>query len=549
MKLRIFALVCVLAVLMAGCLRTSAACPDTSQPVCGNDGITYKNPCLAEKAGTTVKKNGTCEQAASLCSDTDGGKDIFTAGTVTDRGARLGDSCVNDATVEERFCESNTAKTESLPCPAGYACSSGKCAVVPCTDTDGGAKEETYGTASAGGQSRNDTCADGTTVREAYCEGGQALTRDIACGSNEECRDGVCAEIICSDTDGGKDTSKAGKVTHGTESGSDSCSGTSVKEYFCESGQMKSEVLSCDSGYICVSGKCEKEVCTDSDGGKKPLEKGTTSYGNKSYTDSCYSDISVIEYYCASDTSTALEKMACGEGKECYDGKCREAQCQKDVQATENTDVRYTLTSFGSSTEITMYTGSAIELNNKYMVKVYSVTGNKTTLKLYDTYAKMVDGTARCSVTIYEGDEEADLCGEDTGTVAVSTVNDADDYAVLSFTKAYVSEYYDLEKTVTDWTDLSVCPDDTEVYDSFEASFFPYLDTESSGLDLAGKSIKVFGLSAEIVEITSDTITVDMDGDEYELQDGETFEYEDQEYEVSLDFNDAGLTKMTLSPS
>lgn len=51
---------------LTGCIdsskvRKDAVCVDTYQPVCGCDGQTYTNECVAANAGVTSWDNGACQ--------------------------------------------------------------------------------------------------------------------------------------------------------------------------------------------------------------------------------------------------------------------------------------------------------------------------------------------------------------------------------------------------------------------------------------------------------------------------------------------------------
>jgi len=537
----------VLMVFVSGCLNIP--CPDTSEPVCGEDGTTYKNACLAKQAGVEVKTTGACQQLPQ-CSDSDGGKDIFTSGTVTANGAVQSDSCVNESVVEEKSCMNNAATSERLPCPAGYACQGGKCNVVPCTDSDGGINEDTKGTVVSATGSENDECTDSNTVNEAYCDGGDIAYRQVDCETGKECRDGACVVAPCEDSDGGKDTSEAGRTSKGSISQADSCvSATSVKEYFCEGGDIDNEVMQCGSGYSCLSGECRQDRCNDSDGGKDTSQKGTTSYGNRSYTDSCYSNLAVLEYYCASDTVIDDERINCGSGKECFDGKCRNVECAENMTDVDDTDERYEIKGYDDSDELTLYTDNAVEINDKFILELYSVSGNDTTFKLYESYADYKDDDDLCSVTIEAGDHDGDFCGENTAEVSVLSANDSEDSAEVTIDEYYAVQYYSQEGTIVNWTDNPICPDDRESYDRHTSEFYPYLDTSSSGLDLDGKKFKLFSSLATIREVTDTSITFTVDGDEYEVESGDDFEYRGEDYEVALTFNDGGLFKFRVTPA
>jgi hypothetical protein len=538
----ILAGILVLAVFIAGCGQQ--ACPDTNDPVCGKDGVTYKNACLARAAGTEVKGPGACEEA---CKDSDGGKDIFSKGAVSARGTVQEDSCIDSSKVEEKFCEDGRPGTQTLPCPAGFQCDAGKCVELSCSDTDGGIEEDEKGTVTAGGRSLSDECAGPDSVKENYCEDGRPESKTVECGAGEQCAGGECVQRPCSDSDGGKDASVKGTVSKGSQSSTDSCADSdSVKEYFCAAGDVQTENVDCPSGFGCDEGRCVKNVCKDTDSGKDQFTKGTTSYGSASATDSCYSATTVLEYFCVSDTSYTNEKISCGSFSECVDGKCVTVECAKNETDYDDEDERHEIAAFDDSDELRLYSGNAVEINDGMFLLLDSVSGNESTFKLYLTFQDLLDDDDECSETIEEGDTANDLCGENTGDVEVNEVNDTDEYADINVDEYYATQYYTQTGMVTDWTEKTQCPDDEVEFDEYEADFYPYIDTQSSGLNLDGKKFVIFNGLAEIVEIDETTLTFEFDGDEYGLEDGDIFEYLNEEYDVTLVFNDAGLERFAL---
>ena len=147
-----------------------------------------------------------------------------------------------------------------------------------CTDSDGGDNIYTKGTVNYNGVAYTDECA--------YCTG--------------NCPSGVtsCPSSTCG----------------------------AVKEYYCENGVMKTQTLTCPSGYTCQDGACRqisptttiKPTCTDSDGNNTST-KGTVTYQGKTYTDFCTSSTTVNEYICGNEQIMSTNTRC---SYKCEDGKC-----------------------------------------------------------------------------------------------------------------------------------------------------------------------------------------------------------------------------------
>ena len=530
-------------ILISGCL--GAECPDDNKPVCGANGVTYKNACLAAKANVNVASQGACK----VCSDSDGGRDIFQASGATDATGSYSDKCAGDRSVEERYCDGGSVLSAVLPCPEGYACEGGACVSVPCLDSDGGLNEDVKGAVTSGGATVQDSCASAEAVSEYYCDNGKAASKDIICGTGMACSGGQCVKAQCTDSDG-KSTATKGTAKSGSQTLNDACAdANSVTEYFCESDQLKSEKIACASGFGCQDGKCVQNLCADSDGGKNAQVKGTATYGTTTLTDSCYSSSAVLEHFCATDTSTGSEQMNCGSGNECFDGRCRPVQCTVNQTNIDDTDERRQLAAFDDSDELRLYVGDTVEINDGMFLKLNSVSGNTSTFRLYLSFADFMDGDQECSFSLDEGDSDNDVCGENTGDVTVNTVDDTDDFVEMNLDEYFAVQYFSQDGVFRDWTNNPVCQDDEVAFDSYEADFYPYLDTQSSGLNLDGRTIEFLGVIADIVEVTTDTLTIEVAGDELDLQDGEEFEYLDEQYTPELTFTDGGLAKLVVEPS
>jgi hypothetical protein len=528
--------------LFVGCLGAQDC---TGGPVCGEDGKTYTNSCLARDAGITVAQAGPCKSA---CEDSDA-KDIFNAGSVLAGGKTFSDTCNDSTSIKEYFCEGKEAKSMRVSCPAEYMCSNGKCIQSPCSESDDGMDPDMKGTSTAGSDSSTDSCEEDGSLNEYYCEGGKVQLKTVDCPTGQKCIDGACTEQYCSDSDDGEDIYEAGTTSKGNDSSSDICSGSNaIKEYYCSSdNRIMSKVLSCGTGYECSGGKCiEQEKCTDTDNGKDKYIRGVVTTSSGSYPDDCYSSSQVLEYYCSGDEMKS-EKLSCSLDYECKQGKCVEIECSKEVDDFDNRDIRYEIENFGSSDELRLYVGDIVELEDDLILKLHSVSGNQSTFRLYLDLEEFEDNNHECSDTMDEGDSEDDMCGENTNDIEVNEVNDAEDYVDVSLDEYYVVQYFSEEGSMSTWGGGS-CPADEVRYAEYDSYFYPYIDTDSTGLNLDGKKFRLFNESAELLEIDIDDkrIEFELDGEDYDLDHSEGFRYNDENYEMLLYFNDGGLYRMLV---
>jgi len=514
----------------AGCLQ--APCGTEYDPVCGANNITYNNSCMATQAGTTVQQNGPC------CYDSDGGQNLQVLGNAKS-GIIVLDKCSGPEKIMEAICSNGVATSVTVDCPEGSICNGGTCIEITCTDSDGGQIKEEKGETTDGSTTETDECISTSTLKEFYCANGAMTSKQISCGSTMECDDGECIAVTCTDSDGGNDANTAGQVERGDQILEDVCSGTKVKEYYCENGNVRSQDISCPSGYSCESGACEPIVCQDSDGGMDQYTKGTTSYGTTSYTDSCYSTTSVVEYYCDGDTTIETEKVSCGSGYECVSGQCNEVECQVDYQELDDEDQRQQIASFDDADEVVVVIGDVVELNDEYLVELTDIDGTDAEFSLYENIGDYRDDDDICSFTLENETSDNDFCSEDIVTIEIKEMDS--DSVTLEIDEYYVVEFYSQEGEISDWTDDSACEDDEVVFDSFTAEFFPYLTTDSSDVNVDNKKILLFDENATIRDIGTSSIEFDLDGENYELEDGDDFEYKNVDYIITLNFLDDGI--------
>ncbi|MBI2581337.1 hypothetical protein HYV85_06080 [Candidatus Woesearchaeota archaeon] len=273
--------------------------------------------------------------AASGCTDTDGGKNIYAKGNVTWAGAVSSkirtDSCSRLSTnrLLEYYCDGSSLHGTYVYCPSGYKCSDGAC--VP-----GGGSNGELGSAGSATGSGYVPCWDSDGGKDVYVTG---ITK------------GIYSDAAGGPTGG---TTYQGKSYPNGAYGEfqDYCLGLSMYEYSCFGSGRKSYVTQsdvlCQNG--CRDGACLKELppenkCSDSDGGENLYVKGTTSgltsIGGKDVeTDSCsVPGGRLIEYVCNQFNIVLGYSSDCPSGYKCSDGACVSASAPPPVQNVTQSSV------------------------------------------------------------------------------------------------------------------------------------------------------------------------------------------------------------------
>ncbi|MFH0926971.1 MAG: hypothetical protein V1822_00125 [Candidatus Micrarchaeota archaeon] len=153
---------------------------------------------------------------------------------------------------------------------------------------------------------------------EYYCNNGVYSSTKIGCPTGYSCMEGICAQITCTDSDGGKNYYTLGTVSRAGQTYTDACIGTlSLREYYCSGTNVANETKVCS----CSKGKCAQPACTDTEGTQDIYSTGTVSTADGSHTESCVGTNTVEEWWC-SNGQPVHQNMNCPLFYKCSKGKC-----------------------------------------------------------------------------------------------------------------------------------------------------------------------------------------------------------------------------------
>lgn len=511
-------------------------------PVCGMDGKNYDSSCSAALAFVAIKNNGTC----LTCSDEDGINEFISASAVSTTGT-LKDVCVDSSILNEAVCEDGVAVYSEIPCALGYECSEGACNSI-CLDSDEGIDLKIKGTVILGNSSElMDECISDSVVKEYYCENNTIISDEFECEFGSHCTDGACVENPCADSDGGKEINIFGTITKGKDSYSDTCEGIlKIKEYYCNEGEIDYEITDCLNGFECKNGVCQEMICVDSDSGLNQYIKGTTTFGVDTFTDSCYNDYTVLEYFCMNN-SIKTTTLTCGSGSECNDGLCKVVNCQKTEKSIDLTDSKYVIGTYNDDVDLDILTNSIVEIKSGYLLEVVNLENLTATFALYKNIEEYRDGEDLCEFSINKSSSLTKYCGKTITPIKVVSLNDTTGEISLEIDVFYAVQYYNADGFIVNWTDSVACSADEVSYNEFGAEFFPYLDADSD-MEFKTKKIQFLDDYATIKDIDLDdkTLRIIFGSKTYTFEDGDTFEYKDVDYMIDLEFNELGLTKLIV---
>ncbi|MFH1394190.1 MAG: hypothetical protein ABII71_00115 [Candidatus Micrarchaeota archaeon] len=284
---------------------------------CGDGFLCSDGACVAEPEE---------EPKAPECTETDDGKEYGKSGILTYHSSTYTDLCQGNYDMIEYYCENDAVKQENHHCSVGERCTEGACISQDrsCTDSDAADTLKAGTTSQFGGgqflEKHTDTCADGYSRTEYYCEAGELKSRVEPCPTGNYCEAGSC-RMLCYDSDEGKEFDEPAYVRVQDGIYTDYCSdGFNVVEYYCSGDLAMSIEKNCE--LYCFEGECLDAMdvrCNDKYGGEVELLYGEHTL--QSATDYCLDYNTLRDYICVSDAIEYVNDR-CEEDELCYNSQC-----------------------------------------------------------------------------------------------------------------------------------------------------------------------------------------------------------------------------------
>jgi hypothetical protein len=297
---------------------------------------------------------GACISEELKCEETDKGFDPLNEGVVTYTGGEFRDSCLDENTLSEGYCDvRSNLVVQSRDCEFG--CFEGRCLsqFLACADDLDGRDNFVKG----GVNGEPEYCgitSDLGTIRKESCEGEDCHLWETWCDSKEGrkyekvscdigCFDGACVKEgaeFCKDPDANykkphpaifsvfinadAEAKTIAKIMTGNlvvQELEDKCfDDVSISEAICDNNELKYRTppILCDSEDVCLDGACVDAACVDSDEGNSPELGGNVTKGRRVVVDTC-NEKEIKEYYCENN-EIKEETHPCEFG--CYEGVC-----------------------------------------------------------------------------------------------------------------------------------------------------------------------------------------------------------------------------------
>lgn len=323
----------------------------TDVPICVDkcgDGICAENVCTGTGCPCAESPTTCPEDCAQVtCTDTDGGRDYYVKGMITDSdGISQVDYCISLSTgnpivnLMEFYCseEGIRAVSEEYLCPHG--CTDGACNECSvdsdCATASSGDSQGTRYICSRGKcipyiPACVDKCGDGN-CDDIVCTG-----TGCACAENPTNCPADCAEETCTDTDGGINYYVKGVATSSNLKSEDYCaipiSPNLLYEYYCLGHELKAIEYTCEYG--CTDGACRIGPILTCEGciqGTRCIPYGTRFAGT---------EVIASPVYCGISSSFEMQKadgIDCQNSYECISNDCSSGKCinlQKEAEKTQ----------------------------------------------------------------------------------------------------------------------------------------------------------------------------------------------------------------------